>query len=65
MTLGETPTKQLVVERRDLVIVHQHCPDRPYLELVVPEDFHAALYIEFTAESRDQGMFIRPSSPRP
>lgn len=42
-------------ERRDLYIVHQHCPDRPYLELEVPEDFLKPRFIEFEVDSRDQG----------
>lgn len=50
--------KEHSVERQALVHVHQHCPTRPYLELLVPEDVHTVKYVIFAISSRDQGMWI-------
>ncbi|KAI0477852.1 heterokaryon incompatibility protein-domain-containing protein [Xylariaceae sp. FL0804] len=47
--------KNISVERKDPYIVHQHCPDRPYLELQVPADVKSVKSIDFTVWSRDQG----------
>ena len=51
--------KILRQERAEVIVVHQHCPDQPYLELEIPDGFHAADYVEFVVSSRDQG---KPSS---
>jgi len=48
--------KEYSVERNALVHVHQHCPKRPYIELLVPEDVHSVKYLDFAVSSRDQGM---------
>ncbi|KAK8091275.1 Heterokaryon incompatibility protein 6- OR allele [Apiospora phragmitis] len=42
-------------ERIDLRTVHQHCPDRPYLELTVPDNAIAVTFIKYHVYSRDQG----------
>ncbi|ATZ50325.1 hypothetical protein BCIN_05g06850 [Botrytis cinerea B05.10] len=47
--------KESSVERHGLVQVHQNCPKRPYLELVLPEDVHSVKYVAFAVSSRDQG----------
>ncbi|KAK8029312.1 HET-domain-containing protein [Apiospora marii] len=46
---------ELSVERNDLSTVHQHCPDRPYLELTVPDNTIAVTFIKYNVSSRDQG----------
>ena len=51
--------KRVVARRKNIVTIHEHCPDRPYVELVVPEDFRAACYVEYTIDSRDQGIHQR------
>ena len=56
MTSEASRVKRLVAERDGLVVVHQHCPDRPYIELEVPCDFGTARLVKCTAESRDQGV---------
>lgn len=43
------------IERSDLIQVHDHCPDRPYIELRVPDDAKAVAAVTFTTISRDQG----------
>lgn len=48
--------KESSAERHGLVQVHQNCPKRPYLELVLPEDVHSVKYVAFAVSSRDQGM---------
>lgn len=47
--------KKHTVTRTDLVEVQEHCPDVPYLELVVPDDAGRVRSIKFTWQSRDQG----------
>lgn len=42
-------------ERTELVQVHDHCPDRPYIELEVPEDAKTVVGVTFSVISRDQG----------
>lgn len=46
---------ECVVERKGLVVTHEFCPDRPYLELQIPNDARAVEYIECTFLGRDQG----------
>ncbi|KAK3358728.1 heterokaryon incompatibility protein-domain-containing protein [Lasiosphaeria hispida] len=41
--------------RHSFVQVHEHCPRRPYLELVVPPEASAVTSATFTTDSRDQG----------
>ncbi|KAH9904278.1 hypothetical protein F4778DRAFT_57817 [Xylariomycetidae sp. FL2044] len=47
--------KQISVARKDRYVVHQHCPDRPYLELKVPEDAKSVKFVDYAVCSRDQG----------
>ncbi|KAK8059186.1 hypothetical protein PG996_009116 [Apiospora saccharicola] len=47
--------RELSVQRNDLSTVHQHCPDRPYLELTVPDNAIAVTVIKYNVCSRDQG----------
>lgn len=45
-------------ERKELVVTHQNCPDRPYLELQIPgcpDDVDAVKYVECSFVGRDQG----------
>lgn len=46
---------ECVAERKELVVTHQHCPDRPYLELQIPEDAEVVRFIECSFVGRDQG----------
>ncbi|KAI1749089.1 heterokaryon incompatibility protein-domain-containing protein [Xylaria castorea] len=39
----------------ELLQVQGHCPERPYVELMVPSDVRKILSITFTTVSRDQG----------
>ncbi|KAJ8121321.1 hypothetical protein ONZ43_g2194 [Nemania bipapillata] len=41
--------------RRDLIQVHEHCPQRAYVELIVPENAETVTAASFTTISRDQG----------
>lgn len=41
--------------RRGVVQVHEHCPQRPYVELIVPDDVQTVTAASFTTVSRDQG----------
>ncbi|VUC23018.1 unnamed protein product [Clonostachys rosea] len=47
--------QKLVARRAELVQVHDHCPERPYVELKVPENVEKVLSVEFSTVSRDQG----------
>ena len=47
--------KLCTAERADLIQVHDHCPERPYVELEVPQDAKSVIAVSFTAISRDQG----------
>ncbi|KAK2603388.1 hypothetical protein N8I77_009852 [Diaporthe amygdali] len=49
---------ECVAERKGLVVTHQHCPDRPYLELQVPDDADVVRSIECLFVGRDQGWYI-------
>ncbi|CAM1503623.1 Fc.00g012140.m01.CDS01 [Cosmosporella sp. VM-42] len=51
----ENHLKKQVAKRCQLIQVHDHCPERPYIELKVPEDAKAVVAISFMALSRDQG----------
>ncbi|KAK7998375.1 hypothetical protein PG989_006415 [Apiospora arundinis] len=48
-------SSEVSAERSDLCTVHQHCPDRPYLELTVPNNSVSVTFIKFKISSRDQG----------
>ncbi|KAK4098417.1 HET-domain-containing protein [Parathielavia hyrcaniae] len=41
--------------RRGVVQFHEHCPQRPYVELTVPDDAQTVTAASFTTVSRDQG----------
>ncbi|KAK0624203.1 heterokaryon incompatibility protein-domain-containing protein [Immersiella caudata] len=47
--------KQHRVDREGLVQVYEHCPRRPYVELVVPSDCAEVTTAVFITLSRDQG----------
>ncbi|KAH8596981.1 hypothetical protein B0O99DRAFT_651296 [Bisporella sp. PMI_857] len=47
--------KEHVVERNGLVVTHQFCPDRAYIELDIPDDARSVSFVEFKVVSRDQG----------
>ncbi|KAF4424738.1 hypothetical protein F53441_14220 [Fusarium austroafricanum] len=47
--------KQHSVERKDAIQVHDHCPERPYVELEVPQDAKRVTAVTFSGTSRDQG----------
>ncbi|CAM1508928.1 Fc.00g026670.m01.CDS01 [Cosmosporella sp. VM-42] len=42
-------------KRTELIQVHDHCPDRPYVELEIPQDAKSVVAVSFTTISRDQG----------
>lgn len=44
----------------ELLQVQGHCPERPYVELMVPSDARKILSIIFTIVSRDQGNYTAP-----
>lgn len=46
---------ECLAERKGLVVTHQHCPDRPYLELQVPDDADVVTSVECCFVGRDQG----------
>ncbi|RKL25729.1 hypothetical protein BFJ68_g356 [Fusarium oxysporum] len=50
-----TNTKTCFVERKDAIQVHDHCPERPYVELEVPQDAKRVTAVTFGGISRDQG----------
>lgn len=50
--------KKCSARRADLIQVHDHCPERPYLELEVPKDAKEVVAVSFTAVSRDQGDYL-------
>jgi hypothetical protein len=43
------------VHRAHMTAVHDHCPDRAYIELEVPQDAAEVVSVTFTSVSRDQG----------
>ncbi|KAL6912771.1 hypothetical protein FSST1_010531 [Fusarium sambucinum] len=47
--------KESFVERKDLVQVHDHCPEQPYIELEIPQDAKRIIAVSFGGLSRDQG----------
>jgi len=49
-----TKAKQSAI-RHGVIQVHEHCPRRPYLELVVPPEALAVTSATFVTDSRDQG----------
>ncbi|KAF5969542.1 heterokaryon incompatibility (het-6OR allele) [Fusarium coicis] len=50
-----TEMKTCFVERKDAIQVHDHCPERPYVELEVPQDAKRVDAVTFAGTSRDQG----------
>ncbi|TVY68799.1 Heterokaryon incompatibility protein 6 OR allele [Lachnellula suecica] len=55
--------KQVVSKRSDLIQVHEHCPQRAYIELEVPQDLGVVLSIDFRVKSRDQGWADAKTGP--
>ncbi|KAF5019388.1 hypothetical protein F66182_8588, partial [Fusarium sp. NRRL 66182] len=47
--------KTCFIERKDALQVHDHCPERPYVELEVPQDARRVIAVSFGGVSRDQG----------
>lgn len=47
--------KECVAEHKELLQVHDHCPERAYVEVQVPADAKKVVAVSFTAVSRDQG----------
>ncbi|KAI0439739.1 heterokaryon incompatibility protein-domain-containing protein [Xylaria telfairii] len=47
--------KECISTYTELLQVQGHCPERPYVELMVPSDARKILSITFTIVSRDQG----------
>ncbi len=47
--------KEATSVRADLIQVHDHCPERPYVELAIPRDAKSVVSVLFKATSRDQG----------
>lgn len=43
--------------RTELVAICEQCPERPYVELRIPDDFGEARQVHFVIDSRDQGMY--------
>ncbi|VUC34388.1 unnamed protein product [Clonostachys rosea] len=48
-------TKKCSASRAHPIEVHDHCPDRTYIELRVPADARSVSAVTFTATSHDQG----------
>ncbi|CAH0027674.1 unnamed protein product [Clonostachys rhizophaga] len=48
-------TTKCSASRAHPIQVHDHCPDRPYIELRVPSDARSVEAVTFTAVSHDQG----------
>ncbi|RGP60616.1 hypothetical protein FSPOR_10583 [Fusarium sporotrichioides] len=47
--------KESFVERKDLIQVHDSCPEQPYVELEIPQDAKRVIAVSFGGLSRDQG----------
>jgi hypothetical protein len=47
--------KSFHAKRTGLITVSQYCPERPYVELQVPQDVHLVHRIVFKTISHDQG----------
>lgn len=47
--------KECVAEHKELLQVHDHCPERAYVEVQVPADAKKVVVVNFTAVSHDQG----------
>ena len=50
--------KSVCATSAGLVVVSRHCPERPYVELRVPEKFKSIIAIIFTISSHDQGEYL-------
>ncbi|CAI6094252.1 unnamed protein product [Clonostachys chloroleuca] len=48
-------TKKCSASRAHPIQVHDHCPDRPYIELRIPSDAKSVEAVTFTAIAHDQG----------
>ncbi|CAG9982216.1 unnamed protein product [Clonostachys byssicola] len=48
-------TKKCSASRTHSIQVHDHCPDRPYIELRIPSDAKSVEAVTFTAIAHDQG----------
>lgn len=47
--------QECVAEHKELLQVHDHCPERAYVEVQVPADAKKVVAVTFTAVSHDQG----------
>ncbi|KAL1872743.1 hypothetical protein Daus18300_004289 [Diaporthe australafricana] len=50
-------------ERKELVTIHQFCPDRPYLELRIPDNAGSVKFVECALVGRDQGWYDHDEGP--
>lgn len=50
--------KECVAEHKELLQIHDHCPERAYVEVQVPADARKVVAVNFTAISRDQGKLV-------
>ncbi|KAJ3549234.1 hypothetical protein NM208_g611 [Fusarium decemcellulare] len=55
--------KECFAEHKELLQVHDHCPERPYVELQVPQDSKRVVAVSFTAVAHDQGWADRTEEP--
>lgn len=56
-------TKEISARRADLIQVHDHCVEQPYVELLIPQDCHTVTEVVFTAVAKDQGWADRNDGP--
>jgi hypothetical protein len=66
--MSPSPRMHVSTRIKDLIQVHEHCPQRAYVELMVPPDFGTVTAVYFTTVSRDQGghpSTILRTSPEP
>ncbi|KAM0435864.1 hypothetical protein ACHAPT_002755 [Fusarium lateritium] len=55
--------KECVAEHKELLQVHDHCPERAYVEVQVPQDAKRVVAVNFSAVSRDQGWASKNEEP--
>ncbi|RTE80853.1 hypothetical protein BHE90_004666 [Fusarium euwallaceae] len=55
--------KECFGEHKELLQVHDHCPERAYVEVQVPADAKRVVAVNFTAVSRDQGWASKEEEP--
>ncbi|EEU43137.1 uncharacterized protein NECHADRAFT_83581 [Fusarium vanettenii 77-13-4] len=55
--------QECVAEHKELLQVHDHCPERAYVEVQVPADAKKVVAVTFTAVSHDQGWASKQEEP--